>query len=113
MDTEEKLPVPNSVSPFERIRHTNAAGTEYWSSRDFAQVREYSDYPNFGQAMKKAKTACLNSGQRIEDHFGEITEMPDESIKRLESRRRQQPRALEDPPSGIGALDVLQEEGGR
>ncbi len=23
----------------------------------------------------KAKTACFNSGHRIEDHFGEITEM--------------------------------------
>jgi hypothetical protein len=25
--------------------------------------------------IKKAKTACFNSGHRIEDHFGEITQM--------------------------------------
>ncbi len=75
MRTEERLPAPNSVSPFERIRRTNAAGAEYWFSRDFAQVLGYSDYRNFEQAMKKAKTACFNSGQRSADHFVEITEM--------------------------------------
>ena len=75
MDTEERLPVPNGISPFERIRRTNAAGAEYWSSRDFAQVLGYSDYRNFEQAIKRAKTACFNSGQRIEDHFVEITKM--------------------------------------
>ena len=35
------------VSPFERIRRTNDAGNEYWSSREFAQVLGYSDYRNF------------------------------------------------------------------
>jgi len=25
--------------------------------------------------IKRAKTACFNSGQRVEDHFVEITEM--------------------------------------
>jgi hypothetical protein len=61
MDTEERLPVPSGVSLFERIRHTNAAGAEYWSSRDFAQVLGYSDYRNFEQAMKKAKTISVSS----------------------------------------------------
>ncbi len=65
MNTEEKLPVPNGISPFERIRRTNAAGAEYWSSRDFAQVLGYSDYRNFEQVVKRAKTACFTSGLRI------------------------------------------------
>jgi DNA-damage-inducible protein D len=64
-------------SPFEKIRRTNAAGNEYWSSRDFAEVLGYSDYRNFEQVIKKAKTACFNSGHRIEDHFVDITEMVD------------------------------------
>jgi hypothetical protein len=75
MDTEERISVPNGVPPFERIRRTNAGGAEYWSSRDFAQVLGYSDHRNFEQATEKAKTACFNSGQRIKDHFVEITEM--------------------------------------
>ncbi len=64
-------------SPFERIKQTNNAGGEYWSSRDFAQILGYTDYRNFEQVIKKAKTACFNSGHRIEDHFVDITEMVD------------------------------------
>jgi DNA-damage-inducible protein D len=62
-------------SPFERIKRTNDAGAEYWSSRDFAQVLGYADYRNFENAIEKAKLSCFNSGQRIEDHFGDVTEM--------------------------------------
>ncbi len=75
MNKEERLSAPNGISPFERIRRTNAAGAEYWSSRDFARVLGYSDYRNFEHVIRRAKTACFNSGQRIEDHFVEITEM--------------------------------------
>ncbi len=62
-------------SPFEQIRRTNDAGNEYWSSRDFAKVLDYSDYRNFEQVIEKARTACFNSGQRIDDHFVDVTEM--------------------------------------
>lgn len=72
---KENLPIPGDLSPFERIRRTNAAGAEYWSSRDFAAVLSYSDYRNFEQVIGKARLACFNSGHRIEDHFVEVTEM--------------------------------------
>ena len=75
MGTEEELPVPNGVSPFERIRCTIAAGAEYWSRRDLAEVLGYSDYRDFEQVVKRANTACFNSGHRVKDHFVEITEM--------------------------------------
>lgn len=65
------------LSPFERIRRINDAGHEYWSSRDFAEVLDYSDYRNFEQVINKARTACFNSGQRIDDHFVDVTEMVD------------------------------------
>ena len=35
----------------------------------------YTDYRNFEAVIEKARTACVNSGQRVEDHFVEITEM--------------------------------------
>ena len=75
MTEDDRLQAQDSASPFERIRRTNADGAEYWSSRDFAQVLGYSDYRNFEQVIKKAKTACFDSGQRVEDHFVDITEM--------------------------------------
>lgn len=62
-------------SPFERIKRTNTAGNEFWSSRDFSQILSYSDYRNFEQVIRKAQKACFNSGHRIEDHFVDITEM--------------------------------------
>jgi DNA-damage-inducible protein D len=65
------------ISPFEQIRRTNDTGNEYWSSRDFAKVLNYSDYRNFEQVIAKARTACFNSGQRIDDHFVDVTEMVD------------------------------------
>ena len=65
----------NEITPFEKIRRTNATGNEFWSSRDFSRVLGYNDYRNFEAVIAKAKTACFNSGQRLEDHFVDITEM--------------------------------------
>jgi DNA-damage-inducible protein D len=63
------------ASPFERIKRTNDAGTEFWSSRDFSGILGYGDYRNFEGVIGKAKMACFNSGHRIEDHFVDVTEM--------------------------------------
>ena len=65
----------NEITPFEAIRRTNPAGNEFWSSRDFAKVLGYADYRNFQGVVESARTACFNSGQRVEDHFVEVTEM--------------------------------------
>ena len=70
-----KKPMSNEITPFEQIRRTNPAGNEFWSSRDFARVLGYTDYRNFEAVIAKARTACFNSGQRVEDHFVNITEM--------------------------------------
>ena len=58
-----------NITPFEAIRRTNPAGDEFWSSRDFAKVLGYVNYRRFEAVITKAKTACFNSGQRVEDHF--------------------------------------------
>lgn len=63
------------ITPFEAIRRTNPAGNEYWSSRDFAKVLGYADYRNFQAVIESARTACFNSGQRVNDHFVEVTDM--------------------------------------
>ena len=54
---------PGTPSPFESIRRVNATGNESWSSREFAKAL------GFEAVIAKAKTACINSGQREEDHF--------------------------------------------
>lgn len=64
-----------AISTFESIKRIDSAGVEYWSSRELAKAIGYSDYRNFIQAVNRAKEACANSKQRVEDHFGDITEM--------------------------------------
>ncbi len=63
------------LSPFERIRRTSEAGNEHWSSREFAAILGYSDYRNFEAVIEKARLSCFNAGHRVEDHFGDVTEM--------------------------------------
>ncbi|MFA7343595.1 MAG: DNA damage-inducible protein D [Terrimicrobiaceae bacterium] len=63
------------ITPFEQIRRTNPAGNEFWSSRDFARMLGYADYRNFQSVIESARTACFNSGQRVEDHFVDVTDM--------------------------------------
>ena len=57
------------ITPFEAIRRTNPEGNAFWSSRDFAKVLGYANYRHFEAVIAKAKTACINSGQEVEDHF--------------------------------------------
>jgi DNA-damage-inducible protein D len=73
--TDNPLSHARHESPFQRIRRVNPAGNEFWSSRDFAETLGYTDYRNFEQVVQKARTACFNSGQRVEDHFVDVTEM--------------------------------------
>ena len=39
------------------------------------KILEYTEYRHFLPVIEKAKIACRNSGQRIEDHFEDILEM--------------------------------------
>jgi len=75
MSNESGISAGRHLSPFERIKRTNDAGMEFWSSREFAEVLNYGDYRNFEGVIEKAKLSCFNSGHRIEDHFVDITEM--------------------------------------
>ena len=65
------------IPPFEKIRRINPSGNEFWSSREFAKVLNYANYRHFQAVIEKAKMACLNSGQKIDDHFDGAEEMDD------------------------------------
>lgn len=64
-----------TMSLFESIKHIDENGIEYWTSRALWKILEYTEYRHFLPVVGKAKLACKNSGQRIEDHFEEILEM--------------------------------------
>ncbi|MCK5833962.1 DNA damage-inducible protein D [bacterium] len=63
------------ISPFEQIKRVTDAGNEFWNSRDLAKILEYGDYRNFDSVVRKARIACFNSGNRIEDHFVDVNDM--------------------------------------
>ena len=75
MSNEIENSANEHLSRFERIKRTNDAGMESWSSRDFSEILSYGDYRNFEGVIEKAKIACLNSGHPILDHFVDVTEM--------------------------------------
>ena len=64
-----------TMSLFESIKHIDENGIEYWTSRSLWKILEYNEYRNFLPVIEKAKIACTNSGQIIEDHFVDINEM--------------------------------------
>jgi len=64
-----------AASPFDAIRRQDEDGNEYWSARDLAKILTYNDFRNFQDVLKKARTACEQSGQGVSDHFGDITDM--------------------------------------
>lgn len=64
-----------TMSLFESIKHIDKNNIEYWTSRTLWKVLEYTEYRHFLPVIDKAKLACENSGQRIEDHFEDILEM--------------------------------------
>lgn len=63
-----------AITLFDSIRKENENGEEYWSSRDLSKILGYSDYRNFTSVISKAKIACENSNQIIQNHFVDVTE---------------------------------------
>ncbi len=67
----EKL--KNSV--FENIKKINQIGQEYWSARELFVALEYKKWDKFLNVIDKAKEACKNSGQEVENHFPRVEKM--------------------------------------
>lgn len=60
---------------FEQIKQIDSFGNEWWSARQLGKVLEYSEYRHFKPVVEKAKEACLNSAQKVSDHFEDFLEM--------------------------------------
>lgn len=73
MEHDFKKNSPTSI--FEQIKQTDEQGNEFWNSREFAKIIEYTDYRNFLKVVGKAIEACANSGYNPDDHIVEFNDM--------------------------------------
>ncbi len=61
---------------FEDVAYENE-NIEFWYARDLQTLLEYAEWRNFNKVIEKAKTACINSGASVQDHFVDINKMVD------------------------------------
>lgn len=66
-----------SEQTFEEIKHVSEDNIEFWYARELQTVLEYAKWENFANVIIKAKTACQNSKNLVEDHFPDVRKMVD------------------------------------
>jgi len=77
MTPNEMREINGQKSVFERVKKINSNGQEFWFARDFQNILGYVKWDKFLLVIEKAKQACVNSGQRVQDHFLQAEKMVD------------------------------------
>lgn len=60
---------------FESIKHITEDGEEYWYARELQEVLSYSKWDKFTSVIEKAKIACKQSENVIDNHFLHVGKM--------------------------------------
>lgn len=63
-----------SQAVFEQIKEIDGNGNEFWGARKLSKTLEYSEFRHFLPVVDRAKEACKNSGQQVDDHFEDYLE---------------------------------------
>lgn len=82
----EKQLITKLTKNFEDYAHQEE-GVEFWFARDLQKLLGYIEWRKFQGVIEKAKEACKNSNNDIEDHFvgaAKTIAMPKEASKEIE-----------------------------
>ncbi len=60
---------------FEKIKHVNEYGQEFWYARELQGVLDYSQWRSFFDVILRAMEACDSSGNIVGEHFAEVRKM--------------------------------------
>lgn len=62
---------------FEKIKHIDEEGNEFWYARELMPVLEYAKWQKFKEVISKSKLSCISSGYNVSDHFTRVDKMVD------------------------------------
>ena len=62
---------------FERIKHIDELGNEYWEARELQKVLEYAQWRRFNEVIERAIISCNMSEKDSLYHFAKIGKMVD------------------------------------
>lgn len=91
---ENNITLIEPAKNFEEIKKINEDGIEYWEARELMPLFGYKNWRDFENSIERAKVACKNSMQTIENHFEEVPKMikiakntPKEAIRKVKDYR--------------------------
>ncbi|HRH22162.1 MAG TPA: DNA damage-inducible protein D [bacterium] len=71
----KEIVVSSINKDFESIKKINDYGVEYWEARELMPLLGYDKWQNSEELIKRAKKACINSGQVLDYHFTDASKM--------------------------------------
>lgn len=60
---------------FEKIKHMDNSGFEFWYARELQNVLEYKQWRRFKDIIDKSMISCFSSNYIVSDHFAEVGKM--------------------------------------
>lgn len=72
----DKNQITNLKSKFDELAHIDEqSGVEFWYARELMPALQYAQWRRFSEAIERAKLACKNSGNIVENHFADVGKM--------------------------------------